>query len=146
MNQDEIQQKQDEEHLRLISIGHYIVAGLGAMAACFPIIHLLMGIAMVSGQFNDSASGKPPPAFVGWMFIIIPIFIIILGWAFAISVAIAGRYIAAREKYTFCLIMAGISCMFMPIGTVLGAFTFTILMRPTVKELFQANKHKDYMV
>jgi len=32
--------------------------------------------------------------------------------------------------------MAGVECMFMPFGTVLGVFTIIVLMRPSVKEIF----------
>jgi hypothetical protein len=34
----------DLEHLRLLSIFHYVVGGILALFACFPIIHLIMGI------------------------------------------------------------------------------------------------------
>jgi hypothetical protein len=37
----------------------------------------------------------------------------------------------------FCLVMASITCMFMPFGTVLGVFTLIVLMRPSVKPLFE---------
>jgi hypothetical protein len=40
----------------------------------------------------------------------------------------------------FCLVMAGIQCIFMPFGTVLGVFTIIVLMRNSVKEAFTANK------
>jgi hypothetical protein len=32
--------------------------------------------------------------------------------------------------------MAGINCIFIPIGTVLGVFTIIVLTRDSVKELF----------
>jgi hypothetical protein len=35
--------------------------------------------------------------------------------------------------------MAGIECMFMPFGTVLGVFTIITLTREPVKQLFGAN-------
>ena len=31
---------QDEEHLRLLSIFHYVCAGLSAFFACIPLIHV----------------------------------------------------------------------------------------------------------
>jgi hypothetical protein len=33
-----------EEQLRLLSIFHYVVAGLSALFACIPIIHLALGL------------------------------------------------------------------------------------------------------
>lgn len=35
----------------------------------------------------------------------------------------------------FCLIMAGIACLFMPFGTVLGVFTIVVLTRESVREM-----------
>ncbi len=39
--------QQDEEHLKLLSIFHYVVGGLAALFACFPIFHLIMGIVFI---------------------------------------------------------------------------------------------------
>jgi len=36
----------------------------------------------------------------------------------------------------FCLVMAGVECIFTPFGTVLGVLTIIVLVRPSVKELF----------
>jgi hypothetical protein len=36
----------------------------------------------------------------------------------------------------FCLVMAGIACIFMPFGTALGVLTIIVLMRDSVRELF----------
>ena len=60
----------------------------------------------------------------------------LFGWAFAACVAYAGRCLNERRHYTFCMVMAGIACMFMPFGTILGVFTIIVLVRPSVKALF----------
>ena len=41
---------QDSEHLKMLALFHYIVGGLAALFACFPIIHLVLGIAMLTGM------------------------------------------------------------------------------------------------
>ena len=46
---------QDLEHLRLLSIFHYVVAGLAALFALIPVFHLVFGIAMVSGALEELA-------------------------------------------------------------------------------------------
>ncbi len=51
--------------------------------------------------------------------------------------AYAGRCLRARKNYTFLLVMAALNGTFiMPLGTLLGVFTFVVLMRPSVKALF----------
>jgi len=43
---------QDEQHLDLLSIFHYVVGSLTAFFSCFPLIHVIMGIFMLSGAFE----------------------------------------------------------------------------------------------
>ena len=125
---------QDLEHLRLLSIFHYVVAGIVGLFSCLPCLHLAMGIAMLAGAFEDG-HGQPPPI-VGLIFVVIAIVMIVLGWAFAFCLYLAGRSLAGRVRYTFCLVMAALATAFMPFGTVLGVFTILVLVRPSVKELF----------
>ena len=127
---------QDTDHLRLLSIFHYVVAGFLALFSMFPFLHLAMGIAMVTGAFDKVGNGNPPPAFLGWILIAFAACAILCGMALAVCVAIAGRRLADCRGYTYCLVVAGIECIFMPLGTVLGVFTIVVLMRPTVKQLF----------
>lgn len=130
--------KEDLEHLRLLSIFHCVVAGLSGLAACFPIIHLTIGISMLTGNLADMPTDTDefPVQLFGLMFTLIPAIFILAGWAFAICLFLAGRYLASYRNHTFCLVMAGISCIFVPFGTVLGVFTILVLSRPSVKELF----------
>lgn len=124
----------DLEHLRMLSIGYYVYAAITAVFACIPFIHLFMGIAMISGAFEGDKN--PPPPFFGWMFITMGGLFIVLGWATAICTFLAGKYLKQKTHYTFCLVMAGINCMFAPLGTVLGVFTIIVLLRDSVKQLF----------
>ena len=127
---------QDEEHLRLLSVFHYVVGGLLAIFACVPIIHLAMGLLMVfAPQVFGPAKNTPPP-FLGWFFIVFAGVFIVAGWVMAILIAWAGRCLQRRRRYMFCLVMACVACVFMPFGTVLGAFTLIVLLRPTVKAMF----------
>ena len=60
---------QDAEHLKLLSIFHYIVAGLAALFACLPFLHLLIGVAMVTG-WHGFADQDPMAGVMGWFFIV----------------------------------------------------------------------------
>ena len=135
---------QDTEHLRLLSIFHYVVAGIVAVFSLIPLLHIAMGIAIVSGALNELGKGAPPPpAFFGWMIVGISAFFIVTGLAMAIVVAVAGQRIQQHRSHTFCLVVAGIECLFTPIGTVLGVFTIIVLTRPSVKELFNGSRPVD---
>ncbi|MEW6368891.1 MAG: hypothetical protein AB1714_30040 [Acidobacteriota bacterium] len=127
---------QDEEHLRLLSIFHYVVGGLAGLFALLPIFHLVFGLFFILAPEKFAGRGQPPMALFGWFFVIIAAVFITIGWAFAGAVLAAGRFLARRRHYMFCLVMGGIECIFMPFGTVLGVFTILVLVREPVKQLF----------
>jgi hypothetical protein len=131
-------QAQDAEHLRLLSIFHYIVAAMMALVACIPILHLAIGYAMVSGRLDGSKHGGPPE-FIGWFLVVGAAGAILFGWTLAACTVVAGRSLAQRKRYLFCFVVAGVMAMTcMPFGTVLGVFTIIVLMRPSVKQAFGA--------
>ncbi len=121
---------QDEEHLKLLSIFHYVVGGIFGLVACIPLIHFTIGLAMLAGAIEGA------PRFAGLMLVMMSIFFIAAGWTLAICLIVSGRNLSRRTHYRFSFIIACISCAFMPFGTVLGVFTIIVLMRPAVKQLF----------
>lgn len=137
----------DLDHLRLLSIFHYVVGGLCALFAFFPIIHIIMGVIFLNNPEAFNSSGTSPKMqnldkqlaqFMGVLFVILPMFFMALGFSLAGMVIYAGRCLSQYRRYTLCLVTAGVMCMFMPFGTVLGVFTLVVLLRPQVKELFQS--------
>jgi hypothetical protein len=132
------QQVLDNDHLRLLSIFHYVFGGITAFFSCIPIIHVVLGLLFILAPEKFGHGGnQPPPEFIGFLFVIVGGAVIILGWTFSALVVIAGRCIASRTHYTFCFVMACIECLSVPFGTVLGVFTILVLNRPSVKELFK---------
>lgn len=127
---------QDEEHLRLLRVFHFVCAGLAAFFACIPIFHLIIGLVMLLAPQIFGSARNQPPAFIGLFFVIIASVFILMGWTFAALLALVGRNLGRRKHYTFCFAMACVACMFAPFGTVLGVFTIIVLLRPGVKMLF----------
>ncbi len=134
---------QDEEQLRLLAIFHYVVAGLTALFACFPVVHLGIGLLFLLAPQTFESKGEAPPAWFGWVFVIMACVLVVLGWVLAALVLAAGRSLAKRRRYLFCLTVGGVECVFMPFGTVLGVFTIVVLMRESVKQLFRASRPGD---
>ncbi len=130
---------QDKQQIKILSIFHYVLGGLAALIACFPIIHLIIGIGILSGSLFGESIPKDeafPFTLFGLAFTILPAVMILAGWAYAVGMIFAGKFLANERNYIFCLVMAAISCAFTPFGTVLGVFTIVVLMRPSVKGLF----------
>ena len=129
---------QDKEHLRLLAIFHYVVAGLAALFSFFPLLYTTVGaIFIFAARHGTPKPGEePPPEFIGWIFAIVGSLLFLLGVAIAICILIAGRSLAKRTRYWFALVVACIECLFIPFGTILGVFTIIVLSRESVKALF----------
>lgn len=141
MEQDIRQAILDEEHLRLLSFFYYVSAGVTALFACIPIMHMLMGIMIiVVGESFGSDNGEVPTDFFGWFMVAIGGILVFGGWLIAFLKFLVARNINRRQHHVFCLIIAGISCMFIPYGTILGVMTLTVLLRKSVKPMFSPNQ------
>ena len=137
------QQVQDAEQIKLLVIFHYVLAGFTALMACIPIIHMVMGLAMVSGKIpmGPPSSGTGPAAtdvtWMGWLFVIIGGMAVLIGWTMAILMFFAGKSLSERRRYNFVFVMACIGCLSVPLGTALGVFTIIVIQRSSVKALFE---------
>ena len=128
---------QDERYLNLLSIFHYVVGGLTALFSCMFFMHVAMGISLLCEGFKDE---NLPDRMFAWFFILLGVVFILAGWTLAGFIVATGRKLKRRDSHTFCLAVAGLECILMPFGTVLGVFTLVVLMKESVKELFAANQ------
>jgi len=126
----------NDDLLRILAVFHFVIAGMATMISLFPLVHLIVGIGLVSGVFTNPRDPFPF-ALIGWIFVLFASCWILCGLLFAAFMAVAGRMLLKRRRYFFCLAMAGLACMFMPFGTILGAFTIMTLMKADVRAQFQ---------
>ena len=102
------------EYLDLLGIFHYILAGIIALFACFPFIHVIVGLTLVLGLPDKSTVGEGPaqilliPNLIGWMFLLIGRMFIIMGWSVAGFLLLAGNNLRGRKRHTLCLVAEGI--------------------------------------
>ncbi|MBN2218239.1 MAG: hypothetical protein JW719_12765 [Pirellulales bacterium] len=127
----------DDEHVRLLSIFYYVLGALNALWAFFPLIYVFFGLFFVAifptVPHNKDAA---PMAFFGLFFIVIGLFGFVVCVAFAALKIYAGYCLAQRKNRVFCYVVAALSCLYMPFGTILGVFTFLVLARPNVAAQF----------
>ena len=133
------QRKIDADHLQLLSIFHFVGAGLAFLGILFLLAHFMMFHAFLSNPtFWQNQKQTPPPA---EFFAIFKWFYLVFGAWFFVSGTlnlISAFCLRARKCRTFSLIVAGINCVHVPFGTVLGVFTIIVLVRDTVRELYDA--------
>lgn len=125
----------DAQHLKLLGTFHFVVAGLAGLFALFPLIHVTIGWFLLHAP-PSKQQGGPPPAFIGWLFMIFGGMLFIAGETMAACIVAAGISLRRRVRYWFVFVLACIQCMFFPFGTVLGVFTIIVLSRPSVKQMF----------
>ena len=123
----------DAEHLKVLSICWYVVAGLNVLFGCFPLMYVVIGVMMITTGVRPST---PDAAAAGVMFTIFGGVFAIAIWAGAVMAFLTGRGLANRKWLVLCYITAGFACLSVPIGTTLGVFTFIVLVRPTVRSQF----------
>ena len=137
----------DLGHLKTLAIVHYVWGGLTMVMSCFAIIYIVLGVAALSdpsmfappprpGFPTVNQQQQPPPEFIGYFFIGCGSAGLALGWLDGILTILSGRGLARQRGRTFSLVVAGINCLSVPLGTILGVFTFIVLMRPSVQAIY----------
>jgi hypothetical protein len=142
---------QDRQYLNLLTIFNFVLAGLTFLIGLCPLFGIGIGIFMVSGGIpmppQPTVPGSvPPPAppmeMLGWMMVAeYSVFAVIL-YGSGILAAMVGWSLTRRKHWMFCVVGSGILCLFMPLGTVLGVFTIIVLVRESVKYVFQHGEPK----
>lgn len=134
----------DIDHLNLLSIFHFVSAGLGFLGmifltAYFAVFHFVLSNPAI---WQNSRQSAPPPQFFQ-MFSVIIWFYLVMGLfclALAVLNILSGLFLRARKNRTFSFVVAAIDCLQIPLGTVLGIFTIVVLMRDSVRELYEAKR------
>lgn len=131
---------QDQEHLRLLSIFHYVMAGFACLLPLFSLIYIGMGVLMLSGKLPSSHGAAPGDAVAAYLFMGMGSLFFIAGAVGATLNILVGRALARRERKTLCQVVACLNCLHMPLGTLLGVFTLVVLARPSVQALFNQSE------
>jgi len=132
----------DREHLRLLAIFHFVVAGLAVAGIGFLFLHYsLMSAVFNNPQMWQGKPNQPPPlpkeffALFKWFYVIGGISLILA----AVGNVLSGLFIQARKHRVFSIVVAAMDCLQIPFGTVLGVFTIIVLVRESVAELYQSS-------
>lgn len=126
----------DVEHLRLLKIGYYIMAGITGFLTLFSLIYVGLGSLFASGVVPESPGSNGDSRLAGFVFLGVGVFLFLLG-ALGVTVHfLTARGLRDRRRRVFCLVIAAISCLYIPWGTALGICTFIVLGRGSVKALF----------
>lgn len=132
------QRKIDADHLRLLAIFHFVLAGLSVLGLGFLFLHwAIMHTVFENPEMWKDQKGGPPPeqffAIFKWFYAVFGVMVVGAGFANLFS----GLFIRRNVYRTFSLIVAGSNCLCFPFGTALGVFTFVVLLRDSVRERYE---------
>jgi hypothetical protein len=148
------------ERLRLLALGYYIKGGVSAAFVSIFLIHFFFLLAFSfappstwspptpspisqspsllssPSSLRTPATQSEPPVIMFRIFAAVIGVIILLGWTFGGLTVYAGRCIQKRKHKGLVYVMAGLNCVFVPYGTLLGVATFILMQSPGGREEF----------
>jgi hypothetical protein len=135
----------DNEHLRLLSIAHFISGGLTVAYSLLLLLQFLFIFSIVNNIIPNedeiirtSADNLNHPFFSFFIYFLITFFVLLL--TFGILEILSGIFIKRRKNRTFSFIMGILNLPLIPHGTILGICTLSVLSRDSVINLYKKNK------
>jgi len=137
---DDSRQRRDLDHLKLLAIFHFVLAGLILLGIGFLVLHYLFMRTVFQNPAMFKAQGNAPFSPNDVMRILIA-FYFVFGCLFVIASAlnvVCGVFLLRRKYRSFSIVIAAMDCLFVPLGTALGVFTIVVLCRESVVEAYGA--------
>jgi len=136
------QQRRDREQVRLLAIFHFVFAGLAFVGIAFLFVHWFMMHTMFSNpeMWKSQPQAMPPKAFLD-AFIWFYVFMGILLLTGLVLNVLSGLFLLQKRNRLFSLIIGGLNCLQIPLGTALGVFTVLVLSRDSVCQLYGVGRN-----
>jgi hypothetical protein len=131
MAQTSLQQK--ENYLDILAVFHYVYGGFSLVVTA--AVLAFMGIAM--GGATDWGHNWDPTA--GCILTVAFFFAMIFAGGISVLNLLTGRALQTRRGYVLSLVTAGVNCLNLPLGTLLGIFTLVLLSDPQVRPMFEGH-------
>lgn len=128
----------DADHLNLLSIFHFVGAGLGLLGMLFLMLHFTLFYTFMDNpaMWRNQRQPAPPAEFLAMFRVLYLVFGMWLVLSFVLNL-FSGFFLRGRTHRTFSLVVGAINCLHVPLGTVLGVFTIMVLMRQSVREIYE---------
>jgi hypothetical protein len=133
----EFMMDQRRENLRLLGIFHLIYAGLVVLGSLVPIGWLsLAGLWWPELAAEMDPGQELPVTITGTLLATVVGIGVLLAWIWAGILVFAGRSLMTARRYSFCLVVAAVACLSVPLGTALGVATLIVIHRQSTREVF----------
>ena len=132
----------DDEQLDLLGIFHYLAGWAGVIGLVVCLSYAIGGFAMLSNPEKYTADGRVAPDEIGVLGMLMlaggAIGAAIAG-VLTLCLACSGYCLRKRRNRILSMLVAIVSCLCFPLGTVLGILTLIVLNRPAVKAIYGAS-------
>lgn len=131
----------------MLAVFHFIVAGFAVAGIGFLLLHYAFMNAIFANPatWKDQPNGPPAEFFRA----IIGVF----KWCYVVMTVFRCRHrhrerdvrnlVAQTKNRMFCLVVAGLNCLQVPFGTVLGIFTIIGLMPDSGRAQYESATNRD---
>jgi hypothetical protein len=129
--------QKDKDHIRILAIFHFVLGALNLLGVGFIFLHYFMMRSLFTNpeMWKGKEAQAPPKelfeVFI-WLYVLMGIMLVLASAGNALS----GVFLLKKKYRMFSLIVAGLDCLFMPFGTLLGVFTIIVLIRDSVRRLY----------
>ncbi len=146
---NEYQQRKDDDQIQLLAIFHFVFGGLALAGIAFLVLHYYLMNSLfdqpeIWQQMGNNAApdGKPFPGGnpfpkEAWNFF--KLFYFLAGGTMllaGVANIFSGIFMRQRKLRLFSLVVAGMNCLQVPLGTALGVCTFVVLLRDSVRQSY----------
>jgi uncharacterized membrane protein len=120
---------------RLPRLHRWLALGLVAFTAlvAMPIV---TGWRVVGDPSAYNEGLGRTPSLGGWVFLVVGAAVLLYGLGLSVAMLLAAEAIRRRRAHTFCLVVAGLSTFFFPLGTLLGFHAIGVLTSPAARRAF----------
>ena len=126
--------QQDFDNLKTLGICTLVYGILIGLASLFGLVYVAIGIGVAS---TPATPDNPDPEMVGGILAGVGVLVCTLFAAKCALLVFSAIGLLKHKWRTVSYVGAALSCMNMPLGTILGVFTFLVLGRPSVRALYE---------
>jgi hypothetical protein len=133
------QRQKDDNHLKLLAVFHFVMSGFALLGIGFLLLHFMfMREIFTNPKFIEGTKGAPPPreffAIFQWFYLGMGLLLVLD----AVANVLSGFFLRRKVHRMFSMVVGGLNCLQVPLGTVLGVFTLLVLMRESVRQSYEA--------
>jgi len=126
--------EQKKNYLDILAVFHYVNGGLHLLIAIAALCFIGIGLGAATSWGDDWQMEAGCS-----MLAVMALILVVLG-GYGVLNLLAGRALHTRNHYVLVMLAAGVNCLNLPLGTLLGIFTLVMLSDPQVRPLFEHQK------